>query len=79
MGVGAGPLAQEMGEKLLKSIHPHLQVFADNITQSAEGEDIWFEPRFPRRLYMGAAHFGWNRDGKRNGLSKRQLRGTLDT
>ena len=57
-----------------KNAFDGLEKLSEAINGSSIQEDIYADAyKFPRALYMLAANFGWPRDGKKNGLKKKDL------
>ena len=57
-----------------KNAFDGLEKLSEAINGSSILEDIYADAyKFPRALYMLAANYGWPRDGKKNGLKKKDL------
>lgn len=79
LGVGAGEMARAapLGHGPSANLGRALGALAEGILAGASGEDVFVEPNFPRFLYKAAAHMGWRRQGKDNGLSPADLRAKI--
>lgn len=79
LGVGAGEMARAAPLGQGPSANPGraLGALAEGILAGASGEDVFVEPNFPRFLYKAAAHMGWRKQGKGNGLSPADLRAKI--
>ena len=82
-GIGAGELLKNMpasawnlfgGEKL----HRALDTLAGHVLAGDGGEDIFITPKFPRALYMRMGAASFRLEGKKNGLTKREMEHRLD-
>jgi hypothetical protein len=75
IGVGAGGMIQSLtiGRGPLNRLGGALDTLAEDILIRASGEDYTMEPNFPRFLYKAAAHSGWRRAARKNGLTPREL------
>ncbi len=62
----------------LSPIARALDALAASVLSGGLGEDILAQPALPRRLYVAAAHLGWNKTGRKNGLSKADLCAPLE-
>lgn len=75
IGLGAGgmlssvPLDNGPGKKIGKA----LDELVENGMKQKPIENTFVEPNFPRILYLYAAHLGWWRQGKKNGLGRKDL------
>lgn len=79
IGCGAGPMLSHMaGAPLMKGIKKPLGEaltdMASNLALLKSGSEHLISPDFPRPLYIAAAHFGWKKQGRENGLSVRELK-----
>lgn len=74
LGQGAGEIMQELGAVKvghgpLKNLGKEIRILADNIEARKSGEDMLFNPNFPRVAYHLAAIYGrWHKKAKENGL-----------
>ncbi|MDR1438701.1 MAG: hypothetical protein LBJ10_01410 [Clostridiales bacterium] len=76
-GIGAGGMigAAPIGRGPLAKLGEALDGMARKIAGLQSADSVYAEPNFPRFLYILAAHVGWRKQGRANGLSPRQLRG----
>lgn len=72
---GAGPMVQStpIGKGPNKNIERALKDLAKNIENNSIVEVEYVKPNLPRFLYMKVANISWKIEGKRNGLSKKDL------
>lgn len=70
IGVGAGEMVQAapLGAGPSKNLGGVIEQLTEDISSRNSGETIFVEPNFPRFLYKMAAHSGWHRSAKKNGL-----------
>lgn len=75
LGAGAGGMvnAAMIGYGPMKNLGVALDTFSQNIMDSQSGESLYVEPNFPRFLYKAAAHYGWRKQAKSNGLNIKNL------
>lgn len=79
IGCGAGGmLTQLTGAPLQKGIKKPLGIalkdMAANIERRQDGEEYLISLNFPRPIYIAAAHFGWKKQGRENGVSVKKLK-----
>ena len=80
-GIGAGELLKNMpapaldfvGRGSAKKLDRALNTLAGHILAGAGGEDIYVSPNFPRALYMRTGAASFRLEGKKNGLTKREM------
>lgn len=77
LAVGGGEMvrAAPLGRGPLTSLGKNLDRLAQDIQTGAAGETLWTQPDFPRPLYQLAGNLGFRRQGRKNGLSARQIKG----
>jgi multimeric flavodoxin WrbA len=78
IGVGAGAMIHSLtiGQGPLKKLGNALSILAKDILSaqnSAPPGDQTVEPNFPRFLYKAAAHSGWRKAARKNGLDPQSL------
>ena len=79
IGCGAGGmLAHLKGVPLAKGpkkpLGAALTDMAANIERLEKGNDRFFSLSIPRPLYIAAAHIGWRKQGRENGLTVKELK-----
>ncbi len=76
LAVGAGEMAQAapLGRGPGVNLGRAMDAFAQDVKQGNIGGTRLVEPNFPRFLYKQAAHMGWRRKAKGNGLPVRAIR-----
>ena len=72
-GGGGMAMAAPLGHGPGKSFGLALDAMARQIAAKDSAEDRFAQPNFPRPLYIAAAHMGWKRTGRKNGLKKAEL------
>ena len=79
IGVGAGGMVQmfPVGQGPSANLGKALRKFADDIENGRSADPVFVEPNFPRALYQMAAHIGWRKGAKANGLKVSDLKRTL--
>lgn len=80
IGVGAGPMLAALknvplGQGPKKSLGAALEALAENTTHGGSGANMFVTANFLRFAYRLAAQSQWRRQGRRNGLSVRDLFG----
>lgn len=73
LGGGGMTHASPIGKGPNKNIGKALEELARNIKNKEYRDIVLVKPNFPRFLYIKAAHIGWKKQGKKNGLEKRDL------
>lgn len=78
MAVGAGEMVQgiPLGAGPMKNLGNAMNQFTEDIQHRNSGETIFVEPNFPRCLYKTAAHMGWHKSAKKNGLKISDIKKT---
>lgn len=78
MGVGAGEMVQgiPLGAGPLTNLGHTMDKFTEDIRHKNTDETIFVEPNFPRFLYKTAAHIGWHKTAKHNGLKVSDIKKT---
>ena len=76
VAVGAGEMlkAAPLGRGPSTNAGNALDKLADNILKRASQDNAYVEPNFPRPLYILAAHAGWRKQAKRNGLKAKDIK-----
>ena len=77
IGVGAGGMvaAAPMGKGPMKNLGLAVDALVENIRHSSANTKLFVVPNFPRFLCKTAAHFGWEREARKNGLKAMGLYG----
>lgn len=70
LAVGAGEMAQQapLGHGPSTNLGKAVDGLVQNIMNNNSKDTVYVEPNFPRFLYKMAAHMGWRRQAKNNGL-----------
>lgn len=78
LGIGAGGMidASPIGRGPMKRLGEQLDILSDDIVNRRYADDHTFQPNFSRSLYKAAAHYGWNSQAKKNGVSKKDIKST---
>lgn len=76
IGVGGGEMAQvtPLGQGPSTNLGKAVDQLAVDILEGKSGERIFVEPNFPRFLYKIAAHYGWRKQVKENGLNSSDIK-----
>lgn len=76
VGLGAGEMAHAapLGIGPSKNLGRVIKQLTADIRVGNSGEAIFVEPNFPRFLYITAAHIGWRKGIKANGLKAADLK-----
>lgn len=76
VAVGAGEMlrAAPLGHGPSTNAGNALDKLADNIKNRNFADSIFVEPNFPRPLYRFAAHVGWRKQAKKNGLKVKDIK-----
>ena len=82
LGIGAGtsiPLGEAMGRgsASMKMLGRALDTLAANILSGAACADLFTHPKFPRAIYMRAGDISFRLQGKKNGLTRREMQQKL--
>lgn len=79
LAIGAGGMAQAapIGKGPMAKVGAALEQMAEDIQNDASGDTIYTKPIFPRCMYKIAGNFGFSMQGKQNGLSRKQIKGTV--
>lgn len=79
LGVGAGEMSQAapVGHGPSVNLGKGLDKLAEDILAGRTGASVFAEPNFPRFLYKAAAHMGWIKQAKANGLKVSELKRTV--
>lgn len=82
LGIGGGEMLAGLesvpaGSGPLKSLGQQLKAFAGLIAARESGETRYCNPNFPRFLFIRAGNASWNVYGKRNGISKNDIKRQL--
>lgn len=79
LGVGAGEMSQAapVGHGPSVNLGKGLDQLAADILAGKTGGSVFIEPNFPRFLYKAAAHIGWRKKAKKNGLKVSELKRRL--
>lgn len=73
VGAGGMVMVAPAGKGPSKNLGKAIEKFCLNICNKKTGETLLVHPNFPRKLYITAAHFGWKKQGKKNGLTKKEI------
>ena len=75
IGIGAGGMIQmfPVGKGPFTELGKAFRRLAGHIQNGRLEETVFIEPNFPRRLYQMAAHAGWRKSVKANGLKASDL------
>ena len=78
LGMGAGEMMGKIknvpiGHGPKKNLGKGLNLFAENIQEGNEEENIYISPNFPRFAFKLCATYFWNCMGKENGLKRKDL------
>ncbi len=75
LAVGGGEMARAapLGHGPSANLGRAIDRLSSDIAQGGEGSDVYVEPNFPRFLYQMAAHMGWRKRAKRNGLKRSDI------
>ena len=76
LAVGAGGMmyAAPLGKGPLAKVDNTLDEMADDIKNCRSGNTIFVKPSFPRFLYTFMGNLSFTAEGKKNGLSKKDIR-----
>lgn len=76
IGLGAGEMTKmaPLGQGPCVNLGNALQQFVEDIRETCDGKTTFVEPNFPRFLYKAAAHFGWRKLARGNGLRASDIR-----
>lgn len=76
VAIGGGGLTQiaPIGKGPMASVGDALENLAEHIKQGQKGETLYIEPSFPRFMYKFFGNRGFTVEGKKNGLSKADIR-----
>ena len=76
LAVGAGGMvhAAPLGKGPLAKVDAALEQMAENIKNSRSGDTIFVKPSFPRFLYTFMGNLSFTAEGKKNGLSKADIK-----
>jgi hypothetical protein len=76
VAVGAGGMAQAapVGTGPSTNLGKAFDKLVLNIEKLDSRETLDITPNFPRFLYKTMAHIGWNTEGKKNGLRRKELK-----
>lgn len=79
IGCGAGAMLPHLkgaplNKGMKKPLGAALKDMAGNIGRLERGKDHLISLSFPRPLYMAAAHIGWKKQGRHNGLTVKELK-----
>lgn len=82
LGIGGGSMLAGLesvppGRGPRKSLGQQIKAFARLIAARESGETRYCNPNFPRFLFVHAGNASWNVDGKRNGISKNDIKRQL--
>ena len=74
--IGGGGMAQAapIGKGPMAKVGTALEQMAEDIQNSRSGGTAFVEPAFPRFMYKFAGNIGFAMQGKKNGLSKTQIK-----
>lgn len=80
LGVGAGEMAQMAppGVGPSKNLGDVIEQLTGDIRNAKSGGTILTEPNFPRFLYKMAAHMGWRKSARKNGLKPADLKRRIE-
>lgn len=75
LGIGGGGMAgaAPIGHGPGKNWDLALKTLAADILHLQTAENFYTEPNFPRAMYKAMAHFSWRVQGRKHGLSSRDL------
>ncbi|MCQ5130877.1 NAD(P)H-dependent oxidoreductase [Butyricicoccus faecihominis] len=78
VGIGAGEMVQmaPMGHGPLVNLGKAIDRLVKTIEAGSAQNDLFVEPNLPRFLYKLAAHYGWRKQAKENGLKSAAIRKT---
>ena len=76
LAVGAGGMvhAAPLGKGPLAKVDGALEELAEDIKNSKTGDTIFVKPSFPRFLYTFMGNLSFTAEGKKNGLSKADIK-----
>ena len=76
LAVGAGGMVQAapLGKGPLAKVDDALRQLAENIKNCRSGDTIFVKPSFPRFLYTFMGNMSFTAKGKKNGLSKKDIK-----
>ena len=79
LAVGAGGMAQAapIGKGPMAKVGTALEQMAEDIKNDVSGDTIYTKPILPRCMYKIAGNFSFVAEGKKNGLSRKQIKGTV--
>lgn len=75
LAVGGGEMARAapLGHGPSANLGKAIDRLALDILEGGEGSAVYVEPNFPRFLYQMAAHMGWRKRARQNGLKRSDI------
>lgn len=78
--VGGGEMAQAapLGHGPSANLGKAIDRLAADVREKKSGQTVYVEPNFPRFLYLQAAHIGWKKQARQNGLKASEIRRRIE-